>query len=217
MGVCGDTSVIKTRTGATPAAFGFDSEANPEDALDTFIEQLQERASNEVERYCGQRFDETTQTTDYVESTGREHIRTRNDPVRQIHSLKEGGRELTEGEDFRLVPVRGMPEENIGRLKRIDSGSRRTSRRWRPGVEIEIEYDWGYDDTMRPDVVDQVVEDMVVSVLNAALRERRAEGVESESMDGFSVQYGSETPGERLELTDAMRQKLEPFKRQGSA
>lgn len=213
----GDTAVIKTRTGGSPEAFGFEDETNPEQALDDFITELQERASDEVDRYCGMRFDETTQTTDHIPSTGRQHISTRNDPVREIHSLKEGGRPLEEDDDYRLEPVRGMPEENIGRLKRIDSGTRVRDRRWRPGVEIEVTYDWGYTEETRPKVVDQVVEDMVVTVLNAALRERRADGVESESMDGFSVQYGSETVAERLELTEAMRDKLDSLKRQGAA
>lgn len=217
MGIYGDTDVIKTRTGASPETFGFEGETNPEDALDNFIDQLQERASSRVERYTGMRFDETTNTTDYIESTGREYISTRNDPVRQIHTLKEGGRELTEGEDFRLEPVPGMPDENIGRLKRISSGARVRTHRWRPGVEIEIEYDWGYDDQTRPAAIDQIVEDMVVLYVNETTAERKADGVESESMDGFNVSYALARAEDRMQLTEGMRTKLEPFTRQGMA
>lgn len=213
MGTYGDTATIKTRTGATPEDYGLADSA----ALDSFIMDLQERASSLVERYTGQLWDEHTNQVDIIESTGREHISTRHDPVLTINSVTEGEDTLVEDEDFRLVEVPGMPDENIGRLKRIDDSSLRTGRRWWPNVEIEIDYDWGYTDATRPAVIDHVVEDLVVSYLNEALAERKASGVKQESMDGFSVTYALATATDRMELTEQMQASLDSLTRQGSA
>lgn len=213
MGTYGDTATIKTRTGATPDDYGLADTT----ALDSFVTDLQKRASSMVERHTGQRWDEHTNEVDIIESTGREHIQTRHDPVLTINSVTEGEDILVEGEDFRLIPIPGMPEENIGRLKRIDSSSLRTGRRWRPGVEIELDYDWGYTDSTRPAVIDHVVEDLVVSYLNEALAEREASGLKQKSMDGFSVTYALATATDRMELTEQMKSVLDSLTRQGSA
>ena len=202
----GDTSTIVTRTGASAEAFGFDTEAE----FESFVDDLRERASSEVDRYTGVRWELFENHVDVVKGTGRRHLSTRNDPVREIHSVREGSRELVEDDDYRLLTVEGNPDENIGRLERIDG-------RWRPHLDVEIEYDFGYTEANRPLVIDGVVEDMVVAALNAANAERKADGLESESMDGFSASYALQSANDRLQLTESMRERLKPLRRMGVA
>lgn len=199
----GDTETIITRTAATPETLGFDED----EEFETFIEGLQDRASSHVERYCDRSFALVANATDRLEGNGAGVISTNGDPVVEVHSVRIGSRDLDEGDDYELVDDDLGLEENTGRLRRLRGG--RLGGRWRRNAEVVVEYDYGYDDESRPQVVDSVVEDMVVSVLNEAEAERKAGGVQSESMDGYSVTWDLTDAAERMQLTESMERKLD--------
>jgi hypothetical protein len=202
----GSTDRVISRQGASPDDLGFGSQSD----LETFIDDLREQASDEVRRYVDVELDLVENHVDYLTGNGQRIISTPNDPVRTIHRLEVSGASLTEGDDYRLKPTPGNPDQNTGRLERIRGY-------WRSGAEIEIEYDWGYGDQYRPRVVDAVVEDMAVKVLEKAVVDRSSSGKSSESMDGFSVSWDNSDLQQYLTLDKAKRKRLEPLKRQGVA
>jgi len=207
--VYGSTSMIISRTGAEPDEFGFDE--GDDDALEEFIERLQAQASSLVIEFCDVVFRLVENEEDVLEGNGRRSITTRQYPVQEIHEIAVGSRTL-DADQYELVTQRGRPDRNSGRIERAGSRHRR---RWEAGRDVYIKYDWGYPET--PPVVDGVVEDMVVETLERAEADRKSEGVQNESMDGFSVTYDLAEIQDYLTLTEAARDRLRPLKRQGRA
>lgn len=210
--IYGDIETIITRTAATPETLGFDDDP---DGFESFIEGLQKRASSQVERYCDRSFELVENHTDRLSGNGASTLSTKGDPVVEIHSVRVGGQELTDGHDYELERDDLGLGENTGRLRRLRGG--RLAGRWRRNATITVEYDFGYTDETRPAVVDSVVEDMVVAVLNEAEAERKASGTQSESMDGYSVTWDLVDAAERLQLTESMERKLDSLAVQGVA
>jgi len=202
----GNTDTILTRTGAGPSTFGFDDESDPDQELQNFVESLQDRASSIVEKYCGRRFDEVTNFEERLTGNGAEVIAVDGDPIRQVHSISEGGQALAQGRDYELAKDPLDPDDSTGRIRRLHSGR---PARWRHGSSIVVEYDFGYTDGSRPQVVDQVVEDMVVLVLNEADALRQSSAKQSESMDGYAVTWSVPDAADRLQLTESMERKLD--------
>jgi len=202
----GETDQILTRTGAKPATFGFDTASNPDQELQDFVQALQTRATSMVERYCGRRFDLVEAREERLTGNGAEVISVDGDPIVQIQSVKEDGQTLSQGDDYELATDALAPDEGTGRLRRLYSGR---PGRWRRGSNIVVEYDYGYADADRPEVVDKVVEDMVVLVLNEADALRQSAAKDSESMDGYSVSWSVPDAADRLELTESMERKLD--------
>lgn len=203
----GSTSTILTRTGAEPESFGFEDADNPQEELESFVDDLRERASSEVERFCDRVFGHYEEHIDVLEGNGRRTINTRNYPVTEIHSITIGRDELDENE-YQLVASPSNPTENSGRIERL-------RRPWPPARDIEIVYDWGYEEP--PKVVDGVVEDMVFEALERSFTARESSGKQSESMDGYSVSWNVNDVGDHLQLTESMQKRLRPLTRQGVA
>lgn len=176
----GSVETVKVRTAATQETFGFSTEQE----LDDFIATNLEEASSEIDRYCNRTFRLVENHTETIQGNGSKTVQLRNYPVQTIHSLEQNGTVLSEGEDFELKDRRSFDGENNGILKRLGRGLV-----WRNFAEYEIEYDWGYPETEIPHVLDSVANEMVVDTLNEAEAERKAEGLENVSMDGYSVSY----------------------------
>ena len=208
----GSTDVVLTRTGAEPVDFGFDEadgDDSPQDQLEAFVDGLRERASSEVDRFCGRRFRKFEDHVDVRRGNGTDTIATNNYPVLKVHEITVGGRSLAE-DAYRVDDSPGMPRENAGEIRRVDR-----VRRWPRGREIEITYDWGYDEP--PGVVDSVVEDAVVEVLEKAHVDRSSDRKQSESMDGYSVTWDVSDAQDMVALTETMRDRLKPLRRRGVA
>lgn len=203
MTVYGSTSLIIARTGAEPETFG----VGTEEQLEEILERLQKRASSLVEEYCDRVFDTVEGHVDVVQGTGRRGISTRNYPVLEVHEIRVGS--STIGADAYAVEEGTRPGRNAGRIIRTDG------RPWPRGRDVTIEYDWGYTET--PPVVDGVVEDMVVEAHEKTAVDRASDTKQSESMDGYSVTWDTSDVQDQLALTESMRERLRPLKRQGRA
>ena len=201
----GSTASIITRTGADADAFGFDTDGE----FESFVDDLREQATSEVERYCQRRFRTVEDETDRRQGNGTDTITTRNYPVLEVHSIAVDGRTLPE-DAYRLETSPGMDDDNAGEIVRVDR-----ARRWDRGCEVTIEYDWGYEDP--PGVAVGVVEDLVFETLERSFTARESSGKQSESMDGYSVNWSVNDAGDHLQLTEGMQTRLDPLRRTGVA
>ena len=206
----GEVTRVIQRTGVEPGDLGLDGNADPDGALEETLQAFLEQASSEIRRFVGQDFTLHENYVDHLSGNGRDVVSTRQDPVREIHSLTVNGSSLS-GEKFRLEDVAGQPDENTGRIKRTDRFV------WPRGAEIRVEYDWGYDDDSRPAVLDRVAEDIVVELLEKIDADRKSSAKVSESMDGYSVTWDNSDVQDYLTLDEAKRNRLQPLSRVGIA
>ena len=203
----GSNATIIARVGADPETFGFESDTDLEDFLDT----LRQQASSEIVEFCDRVFSLQTGETEIIHGTGRKTFQTRNYPVRDIQSIEIRGAEL-DSDHYQIQTPPGRPDTNSGLIERIGSRHRR---RWPRGNEIEVVYDWGYEEP--PSVVERVVEDMVVEALEKADADRQSSAKSSESMDGYSVSWDNSDVSDYLTLDESKRNRLKPLKRMGMA
>ena len=202
----GSTQTIINRQGASPDAFGFDDTSNPSDRLESFIDDLRDRASSEVEEYCGRVFNSHSDT-ETLTGNGTDIIQVRHYPIVTINSIEVGASTL-DADAYEIEPDPGRPTRNPGLI-------RRTDRRVWPTRRITVDYQWGFQEA--PSVVAQVVEDMVVEVLEKAVADRKSDGKSSQSMDGYSVSWNQSDVQDYIRLDESKRKRLKPLKRQGRA
>lgn len=203
----GDTETIIARQGATPSAFGFEDAADPQDALETFVQDLQARASDEVERYCKRSFGLHQGETDVLTGNNASTISVSKYPVVAIDEIRIGA-QTVDPSNYRLQTTSSPGDENAGIIERLD-------RRVWPERRIEVDYDWGWESP--PGTVAAVVEDAVVEVLEKAVVDRRSSGKQSESMDGYSVNWDNSDHQQFKLLNDTMTRRLTPLRRRPTA
>lgn len=203
----GSTSTIISRQGATPAAFGFDDETDPQGALEAFIDDLRSRASDEVDRYCNRSFGIQQSETETVRGNGTRQLTLRKYPVVAINEVRVGSSTL-DPSNYQLEGSAMPGDDNAGIVERVD-------RRVWPERRITVDYDWGYQDP--PGVVKSVVEDAVVEVLEKAVADRTSSGKSSESMDGYSVSWDNSDVQDFSVLTETAQARLDPLRRRGRA
>lgn len=202
----GSTSVIITRQGTEPADFGFEDKTDPEAELEEFIQDLQRRASDEVDRFCSRSFQLHEGVTERLRGNGTVAISLRHYPVVAINEIRVGAH-LLDGSKYQLDDT-GPPDENPGIVERVDG------RVW-PPRQIEVDYDWGWEEP--PGVVEGVVEDAVVEALEKAAVDRASSAKSSESMDGYSVSWDNSDIQELVQLDEQRRTRLRPLRRRGRA
>jgi len=190
----GDVDRVKGRTRGDFETFGFDTEAEFTDFIQDFLDQ----ASDEIERFTGRDFKLHEGETEQLPGNGRREISTRNMPVVSIDSL-----EAFAPDQYRIVPTPSYAVDNTGRIK-VDRG-----RRFGRTKEYEITYTWGFESV--PPGVNGIAEEMVINAINADTAEIEGGAVASESMDGYSVQYDLMDMGQKLQLTENMRERLKPY------
>lgn len=181
-----DPSLIKERTGIS--ASDLSNVANSTE-LDAMILDLNERASEAIERYANRDFEDHASVTDKIDGNdrltdeGHGRIKLPGAPVRSISEIKIDG-DVVPSSEYRLVQPNsydGGTPVNAGIVERKNTV-------WPKGWEnIEITYTWGYSSP--PSGVRGVAEDLVVDVLRASLRNDDAGAAESVSIDGFSTSY----------------------------
>ena len=81
---------------------------------------------------------------------------------------------LTQGEDYKIKGRRSFEGENNGILKRLKNGNERKYWYWERGLVYTIDYDWGYPEEDRPEVIDSVANEMVINRLNEAAADRKS-------------------------------------------
>lgn len=207
----GSTSTIITRVGATPEAFGFDSEDadgnSPQAQLEAFVDDLRARASDEAERYCDRVFGLQEGEVERIQGNGTSTISVSNYPVVAINEIRVGS-SIIDPSNYQIEGTSARTADNAGIIERVGR------RRW-PRRRITVDYDWGYESP--PGVVEQVVEDAVVEVLEKAVVDRESSGKSSESMDGYQVSWDNSDAQQFQLLNESMRTKLEPLRRRGMA
>lgn len=204
-----DPAIVKQKAGVEPN--DINNVQNTSD-LDALISALNERASDRIEAFCGRDFLEHTGTTAVIDGDDRQTIRikrarvTSGDdgalyPLINVSEIKENDN-VVDSSDYRIKP--GPGRYNSGIIER-------QQRRWPEGWEnIEVTFDWGFSSV--PPEVEAVAEDLVVGALLDASHNESAEGVESISMDGFSVSYR-----DPMKLDKEDKERLKPFRRLATA
>ena len=201
----GDATIIKQRSGIAPDDL---SNVADQTELDALIQNLNERGSDAIERWCSRDFEHHTNDTAVLDGNGRldedghGRIRLEGRPILSISEIRINGTSLP-SDEYRIVPLTGKPETNVGVIQRKHDP-------WPEGWEnIEVDYDWGYQSP--PSGVRAVAEDLVIDALRAAQRNNSGGAVVSESMDGFSVRYFEGS----VERTQEHKDRLQPYRRVG--
>lgn len=197
----GDTARIKRLANVTHSDLGLADDL----ALDTFIDDLNDQASEIVDDYCGRDFGlhgtETVPVVAKLNGNGRRTIRLPGFPVVSVVSVSVDGTILTEGKEYDVILESGI-------LERIDRGI------WMPGRRnIVVKYVYGYESP--PKSIARIVEGMVVAALVATKKRVSVGAVSSISMDGYSVSYDRITGN--LDLTDEWTQILDRYRVVGAA
>jgi hypothetical protein len=182
----GDASLIKQKSGVS--ANDLEEVSNQTD-LDAMILDLNQRASEAVERFCNRDFkdhpDETVEIdgNDRVNDSGNGELKLPGQPVRSISSIEINGSAIDSSE-YRLKEPTAYDTDtpmNAGIVKRKNTP-------FPEGWEnVKVTFTWGFQTP--PAGVQHVVEGLVVDALRAASRNASAETAESVSMDGFSITY----------------------------
>lgn len=199
----GDPTVIKQRAGVDPN--DLHDVQNTTD-LDALIVDLNQRASEGVERWCNRDFEDHPSVTETIDGNGRLNedgngsISLPGSPVRSVSTVKVDGNTIDSSE-YRIKESKSYEGVNAGILERKNAP-------WPEGWEnIEITFTYGFTDP--PAGVRSVVEDLVIDSLRAASRNESAESAESVSMDGFSVTYFTG----RLDREAEHKDRLQKYKR----
>lgn len=203
MATYGDPTVIKQRSGIAPSDL---SNVADQTELDALIQDLNERASDAIERWCNRDFEhhqgvtEVHEGDDDLDEDGHGRLRLRGWPIISISEIKVDG-EVLDASNYRVVELDGQPSKNVGVVQRKHAP-------WPDIWEgIEVTYDWGYQTP--PSGVKAVAEDLVVDVLREAQRNDSSGAAVSESMDGFSVSYFESS----IERDQQHKDRLQPYRR----
>lgn len=176
------------------------------DDLDELIDALNEQASGTISDFCGRDFTETTETIE-IDGNGHDSIRLPGYPVVDVESVSIGGDEI-DADTYRITRPPGRDaDENSGILER-------KAYLWPEGWEnLEISYTWGYEEP--PQTVVQIAEELVVDALRAAAANKKGakSGVQSYSMDGFSVSFDESLTSLVGQLTPEQKEQLQEYKR----
>lgn len=200
MATYGDSSVIKQRSGVTSSDLA--NVANSAE-LDTLITNLNERASSMIEEYCGRDFEHHTNEIIEKDGNGRHRIRLPVHPITSINSIKKGGTALDAG-DYRIKPPENPLGTSEGRNAGIIELNLKVFHQTGKWDQYEFDVDWGFQAV--PDTVADVAEDLVVQALLNASQNESLKGVQSVSMDGFSV-----TLANRMSLNEEHKERLADF------
>lgn len=192
----GSTNTIVKRTGTTADSLGI-SDTEYQDMLDKLLDQ----ASRKIDDFCSRKFYKIEGFTEVRTGNRSKIISTNNYPIITINQIKENDSVLS-SDRYELVQS-GNPLGNSGRIRKLN-GIWSASR-------IEIDYDYGYEET--PSAIEGIAEDMVIRVVNEANAEVKASGSDSISMDGYSIQFGTVSAEEKIRITESEREKLKPYKR----
>jgi len=182
----GTTSVIKDKWGGTYDDIGLSTSSD----LDTLIDAINEEASDLVDRYCRRDFAYHSGVTEHYDGTGRKTFATQGYPIVDISGLTYNNNELSgAGEDYRIKKATTIGSDSVSGATPSNAGIlEKYAGVWREGWEnIEITYTYGFENP--PPQIRGLVEDMVVNVLQRIQQSYESEGVQSVSMDGFSVSY----------------------------
>jgi hypothetical protein len=189
----GDATRIQTRSGVLYSDLGLADEA----ALTSLIGDLNDQASDLIDSYCGRDFAQHTDVEETHDGTGRRTLRLDGYPVIGVTSVTIDGTATT---DYTVRDAAGILS--------------RTYQVWPVGQDnVVVVYSHGY--ASPPPAIVAVTEDMVVSALVHAAKNRTTKGANSLSMDGFSVSY-SEVAGQMI-LTPEIVQALSRFRATGGA
>lgn len=193
MSAYGDPTRTLTRSGITYADLGLADEA----ALTSLIGDLNDQASDLIDSYCGRDFVQHTDAEEVHDGTGRRTLRLGGYPVIVVSSVAIDGTATT---DYTVRDAAGILS--------------RTHQIWPAGQDnVAVVYSYGY--ASPPSAIVAVAEDMVVSALVHAAKNRTTKGANSLSMDGFSVSY-SEVAGQMV-LTPEIMRVLDRFRATGGA
>lgn len=181
-----------------------DSDVDGDD-LDQLIAELNEQASSTIDEYTDRTFTETTETI-AIDGNGRYSIRLPGYPVQSIDSVTVGDRTLG-SDEYRVKPSQARDGHNSGILERKGAV-------WPDGWEnVEITYTWGY--TTPPGTVTSVAEELVVDALRAAAANEKGakSGVQSYSLDGYSVSFSESLTSTVGTLSPEQKGQLDDLKR----
>jgi hypothetical protein len=195
----GSVDRVIARTRGDFETFGYADQTEFENAIQTSLEQ----ASNEIERYTGRDFEEHTGFSETIYGNGRNVLSVTNIPVIQITEVAVAGDPL-DASDYSLKQTPSNSNLNTGRIKREDRN------RWVRNREYTFTYDWGY--TNPPPGIDAIAEEMIVTQVNNDTAEITGGATQSESMDGYSVQYDIASAGDKATLTEDMQTRLDKYK-----
>lgn len=193
----GSVQTVIQRTAATADTFGFDTEQELTDFVQTNLDQ----ASSAIDDYCGRDFELHTGEVSYRTRTDRRTLRVPKRPLVNIQSIEDESGDTIDPSEYRIKDD-SMRNGNSGRIERTE---RKSS--WLPHREYIITYDWGYESV--PGIVTSVANELVIDTLNEAAAERSASGLESVSMDGYSVQYAIVDAANKGAITAAQKGRLD--------
>lgn len=180
----GNAQSVITQVGVSPDQIGFGTHAE----LESFVEELLERASQEIDDYCSRPLIYEEEYTESYDGTGRSTLKLDHYPVHEVHEVVVGDTAI-DPENYRA--------DSSGILERRG--------RWPEGWDnVEVTYDWGYEDGHGTAAT--VAEECVVAPLQRAVIEHKSSGMDSVSMDGYSVSY-ADVSGE-IELTAEHKERL---------
>lgn len=204
----GSVDQVIARTAATPETLGFEDAADPDQELRDFVTTNLKEASSAIERYCNRTFGLVQGEEETRHGNNSATIQLDNYPVVSLQTVEEDGNTLTEGEDYRLKGRGNFADENSGILKRLDDGDASRTYRWDDYHRYRFVYDWGYAAGEWPPVLDSVANELVINRLNEAAAERAAGGLESVSMDGYSVSYAVVDAAQKGDIADSQLNRL---------
>lgn len=196
----GSVEHVVQRTGLSPSAIGADTESE----RDTFVQELLDRASSEIEEFTEVSFRYHENFTFQTEGNGHKDMHLGFSPIQEVNEVKAGDKVLDS--DAYRIKKRRYRDKNTGILIK-ESG------RWRPHTDYKFDVNWGYQDANRPQAIDAVAEDLVIALINDTDATRKARGASSISMDGYSVDYDAMNVQDKLQLNKEMRERLKKFKR----
>lgn len=206
-----DPQRVRERSGVEPSDLDLedrDGDGTVDEAdLDALIAELNGLASETVAGYCMRDFGHHTGYTETLDGNDRQSIRLRGYPVISVTSVQVGDGTL-DSADYRVKKDSpAWAGENAGILERkgavFPSG-------W---DNVEVTYDWGYKSP--PGAVVSVAEDLVVDALRAAVANKKGakSGVQSYSMDGFSVSFSESLQSTTGKLTPEQKAQLDDYRR----
>ncbi|MDI6720375.1 MAG: hypothetical protein QMD46_12265 [Methanomicrobiales archaeon] len=170
-------------------------------ALTALADALLDQAKNLIDTYCGRDFDHHENQTATIDGNGRDRIRLPGFPVSALTTVTLDGRPLTEGTAFYV-------KTDAGILVRMDYGT------WTRGRQnLVVVYSYGYATT--PGAIARLAEELVISALQKAKRDRAMAGAASISMDGFSVSFA--TMAAAMNLGPDMQKVLDRYRVTGGA
>lgn len=184
----GTVENVATKAQVDGEDIGFGTESE----FESFIEDLLESATEEINMYLGRDLEGGTQTVQ-VDGNGRDTVKLPDYPVESIDS----------------VVVDGIPVESSEYRAKSSGILERRQGQWVDGWEnIEVSYTYASN----RGVQDEVAEEMAKDALVAADTEAKAAGTDSVSMDGYSASFDTST---HMQMTEAYRSRLKPFREVG--